>query len=227
MFDAVDHRYDLLNRLLSLGLDAYLRNKTARLALTGSNVRILDVCTGTGNLAIACAKADESRTVVGLDFSPTMVSIAHHKAARCKLSDRIRFVQGDALRMPFPDNSFDAVTIGFGARNLGDVEVGLREMARVVRPGGTIVVLELTAPESPFARFVLRHVVPVMGKLVSGVPDNPYKYLSESVSAFLQPSELARLLEQVGLVHVDVRVSTLGLVLISTARTPALPRILT
>jgi len=153
MFDAVARRYDLVNRLLSFGLDRRWRAQTARLIMTESRARVLDVCTGTGDLAVACARAAVDATVVGLDFSEPMLFLAREKLARLALSKRIRPVRGDALSLPFTDGSFDAAAIAFGARNLQDLELGIREIARAVCPGGTIAILELITPTNPVIRF--------------------------------------------------------------------------
>ena len=221
MFDAAARRYDLLNRLLSFGLDRRWRAETARLALTGSSERVLDVCTGTGDLAIACSRAAQHATVVGLDFSGPMLSLARHKLARHALSERIRLVRGGALTLPFMDSSFDAATIAFGARNLEDLERGIREMARVVRPGGTIAILELVTPTNPLLRFYLQRLLPRIGGIVSRMSGSAYDYLAESVLAFLEPSALAELMMQCGLVNVAAHDVRLGVATICTGETLA------
>jgi demethylmenaquinone methyltransferase/2-methoxy-6-polyprenyl-1,4-benzoquinol methylase len=221
MFDAVARRYDLLNQLLSFGLDRRWRAKTARLMMNKPTARVLDVCTGTGDLAIACAREARDATVVGLDFSQPMLSLARDKLSRHSLSERIRLVRGDALTMPFRDGSFDAAGIAFGARNLEDLEHGLREMARVVRPGGTIAVLELVTPRNPLSRFYLQRLLPRIGGIVSRMSGSAYDYLAESVLAFLQPSALAELMTQCGLVNVTVHNVRLGIVTICTGETHA------
>lgn len=221
MFDAVARRYDLLNRLLSFGLDRRWRAQTARLMMTESPARVLDVCTGTGDLATACARAAVDATVVGLDFSVPMLSLAGHKVAKVALSERIRLVRGDALTMPFRDDSFDAAAIAFGARNLRDLERGIREMVRLVRPGGTIAILELITPTNPVIRFYLRRLIPRVGGIVSRMSGSAYDYLAESVLAFIEPSALAELMRQCGLANVTVHNVRLGVATICTGETPA------
>lgn len=221
MFDAVARRYDLLNQLLSFGLDRRWRAKTARLMLNKPTARVLDVCTGTGNLAIACARDAQEASVVGLDFSEPMLSLAGDKVARKSLSERIRLVRGDALHMPFIDGSFDAAGIAFGARNLADLEHGLREIARVVRPGRIIAVLELVTPRNPLSRFYLQRLLPRIGGIVSRMSGSAYDYLAESVLAFLEPAALAELMAQCGLVNVRIHYVRLGVATICTGETHA------
>ena len=221
MFDAAARRYDLLNRLLSFGLDRRWRAQTARLMMDKPTARVLDVCTGTGDLAIACARAAQDATVVGLDFSEPMLSLARDKLSRRGLSERIRLVRGDALHMPFRNGSFDAASIAFGARNLEDLEQGIREMTRLVRPGGTIAVLELVTPRNPLSRFYLQRVLPRIGRIVSRMSGSAYDYLAESVLAFLKPEALADLMRQCGLVNVTVHHVRLGIVTICTGETSA------
>ncbi len=220
MFDAVARRYDLLNRLLSFGLDRRWRAQTARLITSKARLRVLDVCTGTGDLAIACARAAEDVTVVGLDFSQPMLSLARDKLARLALSEQIRLVRGDAVTMPFRDGSFDAAAIAFGARNLEDLEGGIREMARVVRPGGTIAILELVTPTNPVIRFYVQRLIPRVGGIISRMSGSAYDYLAESVLAFLEPSALAELMRQCGLANVAVHEIRLGVATICTGENP-------
>jgi len=221
MFDAVARRYDLLNRLLSFGLDRRWRAGTARLIMSKPRLRVLDVCTGTGDLAVACARAGRDATVVGLDFSEPMLSLARDKVARLALSERIRLVRGDALTMPFRDDSFDAAAIAFGARNLDDLEHGIHEMGRVVRPGGTIAILELITPRNAFTRFYLQRLIPRIGGIVSRVSGGAYDYLADSVQAFLEPAALAELMTQCGLANVTVHNVRFGVATICTGETRA------
>jgi len=189
--------------------------------MTGGRARVLDVCTGTGDLAIACAIAAEKATIVGLDFSQPMLSLAGSKLARRALSERVGLVRGDALHMPFRDNSYDAAAIAFGVRNLQDLEQGIREMARVVRPGGTIAVLDLVTPTNRLMRFYLQRLLPLIGGIVSRMPGSAYDYLAESVLAFLEPAALAKLMRQCGLANVTVHDVRLGVATVCTGETPA------
>jgi demethylmenaquinone methyltransferase/2-methoxy-6-polyprenyl-1,4-benzoquinol methylase len=150
-----------------------------------------------------------------------MLSLARDKFARQVFSERIRLVRGDALTMPFRDDSFDAAAIAFGARNLEDLEGGIREMARVVRPGGTIAILELIKPTNPVIRFYLQRFIPRTGRIVSRMSGSAYDYLAESVLAFLEPSALAKLMRQCGLANVTVHRVRLGVATICTGETPA------
>ena len=193
MFDRIAGVYDPLNRVMSAGLDARWRERAAALAAVGPGERALDVATGTGDLAIALrARGAE---VVGLDFSEEMLARARAKAPG------VSFERGNALELPFPDETFDAVTVGFGARNFADLGQGLREMVRVSRSGGRVVVLEITAPQRPplsvFFRVWFDRVVPLLGRL-AGDPD-AYSYLPSSVRRFPGPRDLAAALEGAGL----------------------------
>jgi len=179
------------------------------------------VCTGTGDLAIACTRDAQEASVVGLDFSQPMLSLARDKFGRLILSEQIRLVRGDALHMPFSDDLFDAAGIAFGARNLDDLELGIREMARVVRPGGTIAVLELVTPRNPLLRFYLQRLVPRIGGILSRMCGSAYDYLAESVLAFPEPGALAELMTQCGLANVTIHHVRLGIVTICTGETPA------
>jgi demethylmenaquinone methyltransferase/2-methoxy-6-polyprenyl-1,4-benzoquinol methylase len=182
MFDRIASVYDLMNRVMTVGMDERWRSRAADLA--GSPGRALDVATGTGDLAIELAS--RGAEVVGVDFSEGMLEIARKKAPQ------IQFRTGNALALDFPDNEFDAATVGFGARNFDDLDRGLAEMARVVRPGGRVVVLEITNPQKPplstFFRIWFDSIVPLLGKL-AGDPD-AYEYLPNSVKRFPSPRDL-------------------------------------
>ncbi|MBA3541838.1 MAG: ubiquinone/menaquinone biosynthesis methyltransferase, partial [Deltaproteobacteria bacterium] len=167
MFDRIARRYDTVNRVLSLGLDKGWRRRTVRALNLGEHARVLDVATGTGDLAIEIAQRHPGSTVVGLDPSPGMLAIAAQKLAKRKLTDRVTLVEGDAQQLPMQNCEVDAATIAFGIRNVPDRLAGLRELARVVRPGGRIAILELGEPRSGVlataARFHTRFVVPRLG----------------------------------------------------------------
>ena len=199
MFDRIAARYDFVNRVLSLGLDQGWRRRTVRELHLGDAPRVLDVATGTGDLAIAIARACPGATVVGLDPSAAMLAIAARKVARRGLS--IELEEGDAQALPFPSCSFDAATIAFGIRNVPDRAAGLREMARVVRPGGRIAILELGEPRRGImaraARIHTRLIVPKLGALLSGARE--YRYLQSSVAAFPPAAEFAAVMTANGL----------------------------
>jgi demethylmenaquinone methyltransferase/2-methoxy-6-polyprenyl-1,4-benzoquinol methylase len=212
MFDRIARRYDFVNRVLSLGLDQRWRRRTV--AAVGVGIgdapRILDVATGTGDLAIALATANPHGTVIGLDPSPGMLAIAADKVARKHL--HVELVQGDAQELPQASCSIDAATIAFGIRNVPDRPRALRELARVVRPGGRIAVLELSEPKrgvmASAARFHTHHVVPRIGALLSGRRE--YAYLQKSVAAFPPADEFVTIMRGAGLTVLDVVPMTFG-----------------
>lgn len=187
MFDAVAPRYDLLNRVLSLGIDQYWRTRAVRLLADEQPARVLDVATGTADLAIKAERKLHPREVVGIDLSAEMLEYGREKIERRGLSSRISLVKGDAANPPFPDDAFDAALVGFGVRNFEDLEAGLRGIGRVLRPGGTLVVLEFSQPRAfPIKQLYAwysRHVLPRIGGTLS--PDQgAYEYLPSSVAAF-------------------------------------------
>jgi len=212
MFDRIARRYDFVNRVLSLGIDKSWRRRTVRSLQLGENPRVLDVATGTGDLAIDIARMTPGATVVGLDPSTEMLAIAQTKLAKRGLDERVSLVVGDAQALPYQDCEMDAATIAFGIRNVPDRLQGLRELARVVRPGGRIAVLELGEPRKGMlghaARFHTRHVVPRLGALLSG--SREYAYLQKSIAAFPPAEEFAALMEQAGLHVISVTPLTFG-----------------
>jgi demethylmenaquinone methyltransferase/2-methoxy-6-polyprenyl-1,4-benzoquinol methylase len=199
MFDRIAGRYDFLNRVLSLGLDQSWRRKLVA-AMPDDSAALLDVATGTGDVALALAKAYPAAQITGLDPSVNMLEVGRTKVAGLALEARVALVEGDAQAMAFEDDQFDGATIAFGIRNVPDRLQGLREMRRVVRPGGPVVILELGQPRggflAPFARFHLRHIVPRLGAWISG--DKEYRYLQESVTAFPPPETFAALMTEAG-----------------------------
>lgn len=211
MFGAIAWRYDLLNTVLSLGMDRAWRREAARVALEGFPKRILDVATGTADLALALKAGAPAAEVTGVDLSKPMLKIARRKAQGRGLE--LRLERADGLDLPFPDESFDVVTIAYGLRNFADVEAGLREFHRVLRPGGRLVVLEFPPPpEGAFGelfRLYFTRVLPVVGGLVSG-RRGAYEYLPRSVLAFPRPERLAALLQQAGFRDVRYKLQTFG-----------------
>lgn len=212
MFDRIAQRYDAMNRVLSFGLDRGWRKKTVKALQLGDHARVLDVATGTGDLAIEIAKRHHGVTVVGLDPSEGMLEIAKPKVVKRELADRVSFVVGDAMALPFTNCEFDAATIAFGIRNVPDRAAGLRELARVVRPGGRIAILELGEPRRGImagaARFHTRVVVPRLGALLSGAKE--YRYLQRSIAAFPPAAEFAELMRASGLHVIEVVPLTFG-----------------
>jgi demethylmenaquinone methyltransferase / 2-methoxy-6-polyprenyl-1,4-benzoquinol methylase len=212
MFDRIARRYDLVNRVLSLGLDGSWRRRTVKALHLGERPRVLDVASGTGDLAIAIARTHAGASVVGLDPSRNMLAIAADKIARRQLADRIELVAGDAQDLPYANCAMDAATVAFGIRNVPDRARALRELARVVRPGGRIAILELSEARRGvlgwFARFHTRHVVPRLGALLSGARE--YAYLQKSIAAFPPADEFAVIMEHAGLHVIEVVPLTFG-----------------
>jgi demethylmenaquinone methyltransferase / 2-methoxy-6-polyprenyl-1,4-benzoquinol methylase len=205
MFDRIAPVYDAMNRVMTAGLDRRWRRITLDCVAVKPGERILDACCGTGDLAIG-ARARGAH-VTGLDFSERMLERARTKGPQ------IEWVQGDALALPFEDATFDAATVGFGIRNVADLERGLRELRRVLRPGGRLGILEITTPRgalAPFYRLWFDRVVPLLGKALPG--GDAYTYLPASVRRFPDPDALARLLEQSGFTAVRYRLFAGGIV---------------
>jgi demethylmenaquinone methyltransferase / 2-methoxy-6-polyprenyl-1,4-benzoquinol methylase len=205
MFDRIAPVYDAMNRVMTMGLDRRWRRLTAQLAVREGD-RVLDACCGTGDLALADLKAGAG-SVVGLDFSPRMLERARRK------SDAVEWLEGDVLALPFEDASFDAVTVGFGVRNVEDLEAGLRELRRVLRPGGRLGVLEITRPRGllkPFFRLWFDVLVPLLGKVLPG--GQAYTYLPASVRRFPGPEDLQAFMERAGFGSVAYRLLAGGIV---------------
>jgi demethylmenaquinone methyltransferase / 2-methoxy-6-polyprenyl-1,4-benzoquinol methylase len=225
MFDRIARFYDLMNQVMTAGLHHRWRERAAELARAGPGDRVLDVATGTGDLALALARrVGPGGEVVGADFAEEMLALARRKAEAAAPGAAVRFEWGNALELAYPDDSFDAATVGFGARNFADLDAGLREMARVVRPGGRVVVLEITTPQRPplawFFRVWFDRVVPLLGKLAAE-PD-AYTYLPSSVRRFPAPRELAGRLAAAGLEDVRYVLTAGGIIALhaGTVRAP-------
>jgi demethylmenaquinone methyltransferase/2-methoxy-6-polyprenyl-1,4-benzoquinol methylase len=224
MFDRIARRYDLLNRLMSLGMDRrWRRALVAALELAGERPRILDVATGTGDVAIAIGRRHLAASVVGLDPSAEMLALARDKIAGHGLDARVSLLEGDAQALPFASHAFDATCVAFGIRNLPDRRAGLEEMARVTRPGGRVVVLELGTPRegwlSSLARLHVRHLVPRLGAWLSGSAE--YAYLERSIAAFPDPEAFAALMREAGLEILATRPFAFGATTLYVARVPA------
>jgi demethylmenaquinone methyltransferase/2-methoxy-6-polyprenyl-1,4-benzoquinol methylase len=229
MFDRIARRYDLVNRVLSLGLDRAWRRRTAAALELGAGGKILDLATGTGDLALALLARYPDATLVGVDPSAAMLAIARDKFERRALASRTELRVGVAEELPFEAAQFDAVTIAFGLRNVPDRQRALGEMARVTRPGGRIAVLELGEPRGrilgPLARFHIHRVVPRLGALLSGARE--YRYLERSIAAFPPPEKVAEMMVRAGLEPTATVELTLGachLVLARRGAPPGSPR---
>jgi demethylmenaquinone methyltransferase / 2-methoxy-6-polyprenyl-1,4-benzoquinol methylase len=231
MFTQIAPRYDLLNHVLSLQLDRLWRARVARHLrpiLERPDARVLDLCCGTGDLALSLARAGRAR-VMGADFSHAMLVRAREKSRNLARSGNasaatpMPFFEADALRLPFAGASFDLVTAAFGFRNLANYEAGLTEMRRVLKPSGTLAILEFTEPPAGFLgdlyRWYFRKLLPRIGGLLSG-ERSAYTYLPASVARFFRPPELASLMASVGYESVDYRVWTLGTVALHTGVKP-------
>lgn len=218
MFDSIAKRYDTLNHLLSAGLDKRWRARAVReLGLTGSE-RVLDICTGTGDLALALLKHGAARDVVAIDFSHEMLKVGLVKARRARGSasrDRIHIARGDATRLPLADRSVNAASIGFGIRNVQQPELALREIARVLTPGGRLAILEFGFPRIPgikaLYKWYFRAVLPRVGRAISK-HGRAYSYLPASVERFPSPEAFASMLREAGLSKVRAVPLALGIV---------------
>jgi demethylmenaquinone methyltransferase/2-methoxy-6-polyprenyl-1,4-benzoquinol methylase len=200
MFGRIAHRYDLLNRMLSLGRDVSWRKTVAQRVAAVRPKRVLDVCTGTGDLALAIHEA----AVVGADFCLPMLAVARAKTAT--RGRHVTLCAADALHLPIADASVDVVTVAFGVRNFADLGLGLSELVRVLRPGGLLLVLEFSRPRGPMGPLLgwwARSVPPRIGRLISG-DSEAYTYLPASVSSFPEGAEMCRVLETAGLRNVEV-----------------------
>jgi demethylmenaquinone methyltransferase/2-methoxy-6-polyprenyl-1,4-benzoquinol methylase len=217
MFSAIAPRYDFLNRLLSAGRDRYWRGEAVGATALPPTGRLLDVCTGTADMALEAARQFPEAEIVGVDFSRPMIALGLTKVQRANLADRIRLEVAPAEALPFPDKSFDATTVAFGLRNIPDRQRGLREMQRVLKRGGRAVVLEFTTPPSWLFRRVylwyFHRVLPWIGRVVSGHP-SAYSYLPASVADFPSPDGLSDWMRECGFAQVSYRLLTGGIVAI-------------
>ncbi|HEX7512379.1 MAG TPA: bifunctional demethylmenaquinone methyltransferase/2-methoxy-6-polyprenyl-1,4-benzoquinol methylase UbiE [Candidatus Methylomirabilis sp.] len=217
MFSAIAPRYDFLNRLLSAGRDRVWRREAIRATRLPTDGRLLDVCTGTADMALAAARQFPTATIAGVDFSGPMIDRGRQKVADARLADRVVLSVAPAEALPFPDEAFDAATVAFGLRNVPDRCLALAEMRRVLKPGGRAVVLEFTTPPGRLFRrlylWYFHRVLPVIGGLISG-HRSAYAYLPASVGEFPPPKELAAWMEQAGFRDVSYRLLTGGIVAI-------------
>ncbi|MGG5505365.1 MULTISPECIES: bifunctional demethylmenaquinone methyltransferase/2-methoxy-6-polyprenyl-1,4-benzoquinol methylase UbiE [unclassified Myroides] len=219
MFDTISGNYDNLNRMISLGTDQGWRRKVLQLVSETNPDTILDIATGTGDMAILLSKTNAQK-ITGLDLSAGMLEVGRKKIKALNLDNRIEMIQGDSENLPFEDNSFDAITVGFGIRNFENLEKGLTEILRVLKPNGIFIILETSVPTKfPFKQgyfFYTKNIMPFMGKLFSKDQD-AYKYLSDSAKNFPFGQELNNILVKVGFKTVKHRPQTMGIATIYSA----------
>lgn len=215
MFDAIAPRYDLLNHVLSVGLDRGWRERAVDALQLPNGARVIDLCTGTGDVAVAIARRSASHSVVGVDFAAAMLRLGLEKVSSLDLGSRIRLVRGDATQIPVGSGTCDAATIAFGIRNVVAPERALAELARVLRPGARLAILEFGQPRIPGVRtlysWYFRYLLPFVGRLVSK-HQSAYSYLPASVGTFPPPDEFARLIESQGFRAVKAVPLTFGIV---------------
>lgn len=218
MFDSISGRYDFLNRSLSLGIDVYWRKKMVNKLRKHNPECILDIATGTADVAIAM-KSLNPKVITGLDLSEKMLEKGRDKVSRKNLQHLITLVKGDSEQLPYPDNSYDAVTVAFGVRNFENLPLGLSEMARVLKPGGKVVILEFSRPRifpiKQLYDFYFRHFLPWWGKLVSK-DQSAYTYLYDSVNAFPEGDEFLNIASGSGFKELKTERVTFGIVSLYT-----------
>lgn len=218
LFDRIASTYDRFNHITSLGIDIYWR----RVAIGGMQPveYLLDVAIGTGDVALTALRKGKAKRVTGLDLSEEMMAIGKRKAARAGLEKQIQFTAGSALEMPFADNEFEALTCAYGVRNFSDLDKGLCEMQRVLKPGGQLVILEFSYPQNPLIRWVydlyFSHIMPLLGRIISK-DAGAYTYFLHSVKSFIWGEEMLEHLRQAGFTDAHYRTMTLGITTLYTA----------
>ena len=223
MFDSIAPAYDFMNRAMTFGIDHLWRAKAVKMMGRNKPANILDVATGTGDLAIRIAHTLHTDHITGIDLSEGMLEIGRKKAKDAGLDNIIEFVQGDCLDLPFDDNTFDCVTVAYGVRNFEHLDQGYRQMQRVLRPGGMLCVIELSTPTSPLVKplykFYTRCIIPFIGRMVSK-DTRAYSYLPESIAAVPQGNTMLQLMSEAGLTQCSFRPLTFGTCTIYTAVKP-------
>ncbi|NER18668.1 bifunctional demethylmenaquinone methyltransferase/2-methoxy-6-polyprenyl-1,4-benzoquinol methylase UbiE [Spongiivirga citrea] len=219
MFDTISTKYDGLNRVISFGIDVKWRKKVVALVKETKPESVLDIATGTGDLIISMAETGATK-LVGLDISPGMLEVGKQKIATQGLSDKIDMIIGDSEQMPFDDNSFEAITVAFGVRNFENLEKGLAEILRVLKPKGRLVILETSVPtKTPYKQGFYLHsklILPTVGKLFSK-DKTAYTYLSKSAAAFPHGKAFNNILEKIGFIAIENKPQTFGVATIYTA----------
>ncbi len=220
MFNNISHRYDFLNHFLSLGIDRVWRRTAIRLLKPHRPKLILDVATGTGDFAIQAMSLDPQK-IMGIDISEGMLAMGRKKVEKLNLSGRIELLKGDSENLQFPDDTFDAGTVGFGVRNFEDLERGLAEIRRVLKPGATLVILEFSRPRGfpmrQLYNFYFKNILPGLGRLISS-DKSAYTYLPESVEAFPDGTDFERILKKVGFKETACKSLTFGISSVYTGR---------
>ena len=219
MFDNIAHRYDLLNLILSFGIFKYWLNELVKIATDSKPARVLDVATGTGDVAIALARK-KVQSVTGLDLSPEMLRFASIKVAKEKLSHQVNFIKGDGENLPFNENEFPIITVAYGVRNFENLEQGLKELYRVLAPDGRLIILEFSTPRSKFIKkvfgFYFNKICPLIGKLIAG-DGSAYTYLPKSVQIFPYGNTFTDLLLKNGFQTATCKSLTFGIASLYTA----------
>ena len=214
MFDNIAFRYDFLNRFLSAGIDIGWRKKAIKLLLPAKPERILDVATGTGDFALTSYEILKPEKITGIDISEGMLELGRKKISKAGLNDHIELLNGDSEAILFEDNSFDAVTVAFGVRNFENLEQGLSEIKRVLKPGGRLIVLECTKPSMPvvkqFYNFYMKFITPKIGKIIANNND-AYQYLNDSVLQFPEKKSFIQILNKAGYRNTFYKTLTLGI----------------
>lgn len=220
MFDTISKEYDGLNRVISFGIDVKWRKKVVKMVAESNPSRVLDIATGTGDLAISLGKSQASK-IIGLDISEGMLSVGKKKVEKLNLGDKIEMVLGDSEKIPFDENSFDAITVAFGVRNFENLEKGLKEIYRVLKPGGIFVVLETSVPtKTPFKqgyKFYTNIIMPTIGRIFSK-DKVAYQYLSDSASSFPYGEAFNNILNKTGFIDINNNPQTLGVATIYSAK---------
>ncbi|MFD0760794.1 bifunctional demethylmenaquinone methyltransferase/2-methoxy-6-polyprenyl-1,4-benzoquinol methylase UbiE [Lutibacter aestuarii] len=220
MFDTISKDYDGLNRVISFGIDVKWRRKVVNIVKNTNPNLVLDIATGTGDLAINLTKTSASK-IIGLDISEGMLEVGRYKIEKLKLTDKIEMVLGDSEIIPFEENTFDAITVAFGVRNFENLEKGLSEIYRVLKPGGTFVVLETSVPtKTPFKQgyyFYSTKILPTIGKWFSK-DKVAYKYLSDSAATFPYGKAFNNILQKIGFIDIENKPQTLGVASIYIAK---------
>lgn len=219
MFDTISGNYDGLNRVISFGTDIKWRKKVLSIVQAKNPTTILDIATGTGDLAILLSKT-KAEKIIGLDISAGMLEVGKKKIVQKKLDNRVEMILGDSENLPFENNSIDAITVAFGIRNFENLEKGLSEIARVLKPNGVFVILETSVPQKfPFKQgyhFYTKNILPLIGRLFSK-DNSAYAYLSESASVFPFGEELNNILRKIGFIEVKALPQTFGVATIYSA----------